>query len=90
MSPEDVEVEVELAAEEELMLMETEGVLVLAVVTRLEVVEVVEESPEETERPSRVPSTRQIGNKDRKRGVQSTCSQNNKDNMYLLKKCIFC
>ena len=43
MSPEDVEVEVELAEEEELMLMETEGVLVLAVVTRLEVVEVVEE-----------------------------------------------
>ena len=64
-SPEEVEVEVE----EELTLTETEGVLVL-VVTRLEVVR-----PEETERPSSVPSTRQIGSNDRKRGVQSTYSK---------------
>ena len=66
-SPEEVEV----AVEEELMLTETEGVLELVlVVTRLEVVR-----PEETERPSSVPSTRQIGSNDRKRGVQSTCSK---------------
>ena len=64
-SPEEVEVEVE----EELTLTDTEGVLVL-VVTRLEVVR-----PEETERPSSVPNTRQIGSNDRKRGVQSTCSK---------------
>ena len=61
-SPEELEV----AVEEELMLTETEGALVL-VVTKLELVR-----PEETERPSTVPSTRQIGNNDRKSGVQST------------------
>ena len=59
-------VEVEVAVEEELTLTLTEGTLEL-VVTRLEVVR-----PPETVRPSRVPRTRQIGNKERKRGVQST------------------
>ena len=60
--------EVAVAVEEELTLTLTEGTLVL-VVTRLEV-----ERPPETVRPRRVPRTRQIGNKERKRGVQSTCN----------------
>ena len=64
-SPEEVEV----AVEEELTLTLTEGTLELEV-TRLEVVR-----PPETLRPRRVPRTRQIGNNERKRGVQSTCRE---------------
>ena len=61
-SPEDVEVGVD----EELTLTVTEGTL------ELEVTRLVVERPPETVRPSRVPSTRQMGSSERKRGVQST------------------
>ena len=61
-SPEEVEV----AVDEELTLTVTEGTL------ELEVTRLVVERPPETVRPSRVPSTRQMGSSERKRGVQST------------------
>ena len=63
-SPEEVEV----AVDEELTLTVTEGTL------ELEVTRLVVERPPETVRPSRVPSTRQMGSSERKRGVQSTCT----------------
>ena len=61
-SPEEVEV----AVDEELTLTVTEGTL------ELEVTRLVVERPPETVRPSRVPSTRQMGSSERKSGVQST------------------
>ena len=72
------ELDDEVDVDEELMLTETAGELVLSLAVVAAVTRVVEDvvSPEDTERPSSVPSTRQIGNNDRKSGVQSTCSRN--------------